>query len=102
MVASLAKICGGGSSSSIISYTATFCLFEPSGFSAKATPIVRHLSFQADIQLRIKEIIQSYALLAGTHTRIRDLFRGNLSIQDDSKLLSGFPWPIIFKPETTK
>jgi hypothetical protein len=21
-------------------------------------------------------------------------------IQDDSKLLSGFPWPIIFKPET--
>jgi hypothetical protein len=23
-------------------------------------------------------------------------------IQDDSKLLSGFPWPIIFKPEATK
>jgi len=23
-------------------------------------------------------------------------------IQDDSKLLSGFPWPIIFKPETIK
>jgi len=21
------------------------------------------------------------------------------NIQDDSKLLSGFPWPIIFKPE---
>jgi hypothetical protein len=24
------------------------------------------------------------------------------NIQGDSKLLSGFPWPIIFKPETTK
>jgi hypothetical protein len=23
-------------------------------------------------------------------------------VQCDSKLLSGFPWPIIFKPETTK
>jgi hypothetical protein len=23
-------------------------------------------------------------------------------IQSDSKLLSGFPWPVIFKPETTK
>jgi serine/threonine protein kinase len=23
-------------------------------------------------------------------------------IQDDSKLLSGFPWPIIFKPEIKK
>jgi hypothetical protein len=23
-------------------------------------------------------------------------------IQGDSKLLSGFPWPIIFRPETTK
>jgi hypothetical protein len=23
-------------------------------------------------------------------------------IQGDSKLLSGFPWPIIFKPELTK
>jgi hypothetical protein len=23
-------------------------------------------------------------------------------LQDDSKLLSGFPWPIIFKPEITK
>jgi hypothetical protein len=25
-----------------------------------------------------------------------------LIIQSDSKLLSGFPWPIIFKSETTK
>jgi hypothetical protein len=24
------------------------------------------------------------------------------NIQNDSKLLSGFPWPIIFKPEITK
>jgi hypothetical protein len=23
-------------------------------------------------------------------------------IQSDSKLLSGFPWPLIFKPEITK
>jgi hypothetical protein len=23
-------------------------------------------------------------------------------VQGDSKLLSGFPWPVIFKPETTK
>jgi hypothetical protein len=23
-------------------------------------------------------------------------------IKSDSKLLAGFPWPIIFKPETTK
>jgi hypothetical protein len=23
-------------------------------------------------------------------------------IQSDSKLFSGFPWPILFKPETTK
>jgi hypothetical protein len=26
----------------------------------------------------------------------------NAKIQGDFKLLSGFPWPIIFKPETTK
>jgi hypothetical protein len=26
----------------------------------------------------------------------------SLNIQGDSKLLSGFPWPIIFKLETTK
>jgi hypothetical protein len=26
----------------------------------------------------------------------------NATIQGDSKLLSGFPWPIIFKPEITK
>jgi hypothetical protein len=27
---------------------------------------------------------------------------GELVIQDDSKVLSGFPGPIIFKPEITK
>jgi hypothetical protein len=26
----------------------------------------------------------------------------SLMLQDDLKLLSGFPWPIILKPETTK
>jgi hypothetical protein len=25
-----------------------------------------------------------------------------IELQDDSKLLSGFPWPIIFKPEIIK
>jgi hypothetical protein len=25
-----------------------------------------------------------------------------VKVEGDSKLLSGFPWPIIFKPETTK
>jgi hypothetical protein len=31
-------------------------------------------------------------------------FRSNVSIevQCNSELLSGFPWPIIFKPEITK
>jgi hypothetical protein len=26
----------------------------------------------------------------------------SIKVQGDSKLLSGFPWPIIFKPEITK
>jgi hypothetical protein len=29
---------------------------------------------------------------------VKDL---HVNIQSDSKLLSGFPWPIIFKPEKT-
>jgi hypothetical protein len=30
-------------------------------------------------------------------------YSGNAAdVQGDSKLLSGFPWPIIFKPETIK
>jgi hypothetical protein len=35
------------------------------------------------------------------HTQIIQNFKINFCIQCDSKLLSGFPWPIIFKPETT-
>jgi hypothetical protein len=27
---------------------------------------------------------------------------GGIDIQDDSKLSSGFPWPIAFKPEEAK
>jgi hypothetical protein len=27
---------------------------------------------------------------------------GRMDLQSDSKLLSGFPWPIIFKPQKTK
>jgi hypothetical protein len=30
------------------------------------------------------------------------IYSEEFEMQGDFKLLSGFPWPIIFKPETTK
>jgi len=36
------------------------------------------------------------------HNQIHNAELSRSYIQDDSKLLLEFPWPIIFKPETTK
>jgi hypothetical protein len=38
----------------------------------------------------------------GTEQIPAELIKAGGEVQSDSKLLSGFPWPIIFKPETTK
>jgi hypothetical protein len=37
-----------------------------------------------------------------SHQQHKEAALQYMEIQGDSKLLSGFPWPIIFKPETTK